>query len=349
MKIGIFDPYLATLGGGEKYILDIARCLASEHSVYLFWDKPSILNEAKERFGKNYSNINITKNIFQSRGNLIERYSKTKGYDIIFYLSDGSIPFLFAKKNILLFQFPVPWVRINFLSALKLKKIHKIICYSGFVKSFLDSQFGVNSQVLPPMVNINHEGVKKENIILSVGRFTKGMNRKKQEILINLFKLMCDKGLNGWRLVLIGSSLPSGLDFTKSLKASAKNYPIEIIVNAPYGKLLSYYGRAKIYWHAAGYGEDLLKHPEYAEHFGISTIEAMGAGAVPVVINAGGQKEIVENNVSGFLWSSENEFIEKTEKLIKDPDLLSKMSKEAVKRSKGFGEDRFCREVKELL
>ena len=61
------------------------------------------------------------------------------------------------------------------------------------------------------------------------------------------------------------------------------------------------YGKSSIYWHATGYGED---NPKKFEHFGISTVEAMAAECIPVVINLGGQPEIVEQSVNGFLWNS---------------------------------------------
>ena len=59
-------------------------------------------------------------------------------------------------------------------------------------------------------------------------------------------------------------------------------------------ELRDLYGRASIFWHAAGLGEDPERHPDRYEHFGITTVEAMSAGAVPVVIDAAGQAEIVE-------------------------------------------------------
>ena len=52
MKIGIFDPYLGTLSGGEKYMLSIASCLSKEHEVYVFWDQEKeeeIKREAKRK------------------------------------------------------------------------------------------------------------------------------------------------------------------------------------------------------------------------------------------------------------------------------------------------------------
>ena len=91
------------------------------------------------------------------------------------------------------------------------------------------------------------------------------------------------------------------------------------------------------------------KYPEYAEHFGISTVEAMGAGAVPVVINAGGQKEIINDEESGFLWNSLDDLIEKTQLLINDEKLWLQMSQQSNKKAKDFAGDRFCDELYKIL
>ena len=42
-------------------------------------------------------------------------------------------------------------------------------------------------------------------------------------------------------------------------------------------------------------GEDAERHPERFEHFGISVVEAMAAGAVPLVFGAAGPGEIVQD------------------------------------------------------
>lgn len=351
MKIGIFDPYLDTLGGGEKYILDIANCLVQDNEVVIFWDEPLIKKEWKKKFNIGSENINIAKNIFSKKTNLFKRFFQTKDYDLIVYTSDGSIPLLFGKKNILIFQFPIPCINgKNLINKLKLKKIDSIICYSNFVKSFIDRQYGFKSKVVSPYVESPIvKDVGKENIILTVGRFTKGINTKKQEILIDEFKKLYDGGITNWKFVLIGSHLPGDEDFMQKLKNKIKKYPISLLTNISYDELSNYYQKAKIYWHATGFGEDLDKYPEKAEHFGISTVEAMRAGCVPVVINAGGQREIVEDGKNGYLWNTLGEFLERTTNLIMNKKLWEAMSINAIDRSKIFSNDRFCKYLKNII
>lgn len=351
MKIGIFDPYLDTLGGGEKYVLTAASCLSKDNQVYLFWNEQSILRDARYLFALDLSKVKLVENIFSTKVPLIKRLLKSQKYDVIIYVSDGSIPLMLASKNIIIFQFPVNWINgKSLLTRLKLVRIQKIICYSKFVKKFLDKTFSVNSVVLePPISAPENKNVQKTNIILTVGRFTKGMNTKKQEVLINTFKNLCDKGLSGWKFILVGSVLPRDRDFVRKLKNKAKDYPIEILDNISFQKLMSYYRSAKIYWHAAGFGEDLEKHPEKAEHFGITTVEAMALRCVPVVIDAGGQREIVEDSVNGMLWETLEELKRKTMLLIENDSLWKRLSNNAKNSSKQYSVERFCRELYEII
>lgn len=350
MRIGIYDPYMDTLGGGERYVLTAAACLSKYHTVNIFWDEEDILRKAEKKFNLNLSNVTIHKNIYSQTYSLHQRLISTSKFDVIIFLSDGSIPWFFAKKNILLFQFPVNWVKLSLSTKAKLTRVNKIICYTNFVKQHLDKTFHRSSLVLsPPVEDVSDPSVKKENIILSVGRFTKGMNAKKQDILINSFKKLYDGGLEQWKLIVAGSYLPEDKDFVEALEKNAKGYPIEIVANVPYSKLVSYYQKAKIYWHAAGYGEDLVKFPERAEHFGITTVEAMGAGAVPIVINAGGQKEIVHDCENGLLWDSVDELQQKTHQVIKDDALRVRLATNAKKRAKDFSEEKFCNGVQKLI
>jgi len=350
MRIGLYDPYLNTLGGGERYVLSAASCLSKDHVIDLFWDDDTIIPKAEKKLNLDLSKVSVKKNIFTPAVSLVKRLSITRKYDVIIYLSDGSIPWLNAKNNILLFQFPVNWVKSALITRAKLTKINSIICYSDFVKHYLDKTFHTSTHIVaPPVDNMFNSTVKKENLILSVGRFTKGMNTKKPDILIAAFKKLFDSGNKSWKLVIAGSYLPEDKDFVTSLEKSTTGYPIEIAANVSYPELVSFYQKAKIYWHAAGYGEDLEKYPERAEHFGITTVEAMGAGAVPVVINAGGQKEIVTENKDGLLWNTIEELLQKTEKIINDPTLWGNLSTNTHLRAADFSLDKFADKLESLV
>ncbi len=351
MKIGIFDPYLDDLGGGEKYMASIASCLSDEHEVSIFWDNAQDVYAISKRFSIDLSKVAIKKNIFSKNTGLFKRLLESKKYDAFIVLSDGSIP-LVACKLFLHIQQPFVSLPGGPKLKLKLKRVKKIIVNSDFTKSYIDKALGVNSVVLYPHIEIKAKKTKKKNIILTVGKFryknTPLDDFKKQKVMIDAFKELVNNGLKDWEFIIVtGFSSEHKNEFEK-LKDEVGEYPVKFFVDKTNDKLWDIYSEAKIYWHAAGFDEDLISHPEFAEHFGISTVEAMGAGAVPVVIRAGGQKEIVTDK-SGFLWDNLEELKDKTVKLIKDDKLLERISAEAVLRADYFTGERFCRELKEII
>lgn len=356
MRIGILDPYLDSLSGGEKYMLSIASCLSSSHEVFIFWDKEKeaeIRKEAYRKLGIDLSSVKFYKNIFNNNVSFMSRFVESRKFDTIIYLSDGSIPFVPTRLYIH-FQFPIEWVNGKSLKTkIKLPFVKKIFCNSNFTKHFIDKKLNIESKVLYPPVSINlQSNIKKENLLLHVGRFDidrKESNYKKQDVMISVFKDMIDQGLKEWRFVIIVGLKKEDKSKLNKLKSMIKGYPIEIIENPQNKTLWKNYGKAKIYWHATGFGEDLQRFPEKAEHFGMSTVEAMGSGCVPVVFNAGGQKEIVEDGKNGYLWNNLEDFLAKTNNLIKDKKLWERMSVNAIGRSKIFSGGRFCTELKNII
>jgi glycosyltransferase involved in cell wall biosynthesis len=355
MKIGFFDPYLDTLSGGEKYMLTAAACLSREHEVFIFWDKTKeneIKQTALKKLGIDISTIEFCRNIFDKNVSSVSRFLESRKFDAIIYLSDGSVPFV-GTKLFVHFQFPIEWVNGNSIKTrIKLSFVKRIICNSNFTKDFIDRKLNVKCDVLYPPVEIRAINVNKENIILHVGRFDVDLheaNYKKQDVMIDIFKKMVDNGLKNWKFKLVVGVKKNDEEKLNKLKEMSKGYPIELMVNIASGDLWDQYSEAKIYWHATGYGENLDEHPEKAEHFGISTVEAMGAGCVPVVFNAGGQKEIVEDSKSGYLCNSIEDFELRTSILINDENLLRKMASNSIKRSEKFSGNRFCKELRTIL
>jgi len=355
MRIGIFDPYLDDLGGGEKYMMTIAECLSKNYQVDIFWDNKKDVDELLQRFSLDLSRVSITKNIFSRHFGFLKRILESRKYDAIIVLSDGSIPFLLSKKTFLHVQQPLDTIEKKKLkTGIKLLRITGIFCNSEYTKSFNADKIFKKTTVLYPPVNLYSNKIKKENIILHVGRFrvknvTGIDDYKKQAVMIKAFKQMVDKGLKAWEFVLAVSIKETDKKQFEEMKKLGEGYPIKFIINSPNSALGHIYSKAKIYWHASGFGENLEKHPEYAEHFGISTVEAMSAGCVPVVINAGGQKEIVTDGENGFLWDSIEELQAKTLKLIKDESLLSKLSKQAVESAQKFSTEKFYQAVNNLI
>lgn len=355
MKVGIFNPYLDSLGGGERYTLTLAEHLSENHQVEIFWDDETLKSEIKKRLFLNLDKTRFVNNIFTRKINLLERLIKTSQYDLIFFLSDGSIPTTLAKRNIIHFQCPFPYSISRIfgkilLNKIKLSRFQEIICNSAFTKRYIDKEYGVSSKVIYPPVEIDKFKPNiKRNLIISVGRFSKYYINKKQKEMVNFFRNNFNL-FREWRLYLIGGLLEQDGAYFDQIKQSVKDIPqISLFPNESFENLKEYYGQAKIYWHVAGFGVNENINPAGMEHFGISTVEAMASGCIPIVFDGGGQREIVDHKLNGFLWKTEKELIYYTLLVASDKDLRRKMSDEAIKKSKDFSKEVFLRRMDEVI
>lgn len=317
--------------------------------VDVFWPDEALREKIKKKFSLDTDGVNYVP--YSPRvNNLLNRWRRERNYNFLFYFSDGSIPFMFGKNNVLHFQVPFKKVlRKSLSNDLKLKTIKSIVCNSFFTKNVIDCGLKVDSRVIYPPVDIKSlKPLKKEDIIISVGRFSQLLQGKRQDVLVDAFKKFSGKAI-GWKLILAGGNEIGSEDFLVSLKKKIENFPIEVIENPQYESLVKLYGRAKIFWTASGYGIDEETDPEKVEHFGMTTVEAMSAGCVPIVLGKGGQKEIVEEGETGFLWISEEELINKTFKVIKNPKMMSEISLKAQRKSRDFSKEKFYENIYNLV
>lgn len=340
MRAAIHNPYLDTLGGGERYTLAVAESLLNAgYYVDIEWKDSLIKKSLEDRFGRKLDKINFVSDI--NRGD---------GYDVCFWVSDGSIPALRSRKNFLHFQ--VPFRNVNgggLINKMKLFRINKVICNSKFTKSVIDKEYGVDSIVIYPPVDIeNIKPKKKENIILFVGRFSQLKQAKNQHILLSAFKELYNQKYL-WRMILAGGVEVGSQEYIERLEEESKGYPITILKSPNFSQIVDIFGKAKIFWSAVGAGVDEDKDPDRVEHFGITVVEAMAANVAPIVFNAGGYKEIVENDANGFLWEKIDDLVNITERLIKDPGRLREIGSKASKDSKKYSYKRFSEEFLRLI
>jgi len=234
-----------------------------------------------------------------------------------------------------------------------LESYHKMITISKFCQKWIRKYWLLPSEVLYPPVNTKKfvPAKIKKNHIIHIGRFFVVGHNKKQLDLIKIFKKLINKeGVKDWELHLIGSVHEGSAHqkYFEQVKFEAKNYPIFFHTDIPFTELKKRLSEAKIYWHATGLDENEEKNPILFEHFGVTTVEAMASGCTPVVISAGGQKEIITEG-SGFLWKTREQLLEKTIKLIKNPKLIEKMSVIAIKRSSYFSRENFKKRFRKIV
>jgi glycosyltransferase involved in cell wall biosynthesis len=243
-----------------------------------------------------------------------------------------------------------PVVNTTPLSADWTRSYGAVVSNSEFTQEWVERFWQCDSTVLYPPVTMHKPGTK-EPIILSVGRFfdaTHGHSKKQLE-LVHAFRRLYDKGGRGWTLHLVGGCGPDGRSYVERVRQASEGLPVELHLDATGDELESLYAQASIYWHAAGLGEDEARHPDRLEHFGITTVEAMSAGAVPVVVGLAGLRETVRHGVDGFHFRSIAGLCSETLSLMADDALRERMARSAARRAESFSIDAFQSRLRRIV
>lgn len=223
-----------------------------------------------------------------------------------------------------------------------LSTYQKVISISSFTQKWVTKSWGVDSEIVYPICEDMHiKGYAKKKLILNVGRFFAhgdDKHQKKQDALLDAFIEMKDLHDAGWELHFAGGIArdTEAMEYCLKLVLKAKNYPVFFHFNTSFSNLQKLYNQASIYWHATGYGLDEDKYPEQQEHFGITSVEAMSAGAIPVVLNAAGQKDTVNHTINGFLWDEIKEMQRYTRDIANDIVDIKGIRQNAVSQAKKF-------------
>jgi glycosyltransferase involved in cell wall biosynthesis len=389
MKVGIYnEPSGGSIGGAESTAAILAEALSVAHQVEIIHHRSALrVEDLREVSGTQLAAVRLRYVApepynFGSSHLPWRRYrdarawgaSLSEPYDLFINITHGTPPFCHARRGVLVVLFPIgeqPACELGNPRALslstQLKSRIKLLYHdwewqkrlgsyqiktaiSEFSQLWTKRRWSVDCQIVYPPVDTHFAPTPKANLILSAGRFTTEGHSKKQSEMVDAFNQMKDAGLRGWDYISAGSLGESANDISyfRSVERKAEQCGAEVLANLERVSLKHFYEQAKIFWHAAGYGE-AAERPELFEHFGIVTVEAMAAGCVPVVINKGGQSEIIRHGVNGFLWDTLDELKEYTSLLTRDERRLSEMSEQARARARLFRREEFVSHFLNLL
>ena len=360
-NIILYSPYHIMMGGGERYIFTLASILSREHNVY-------IMSEHR------YSRLRF-RNIFKEMGLLFDNIglitsadiTKVGNVDLFFCLGNEVVPPYepIGIKNVFICQFPFSIE--NKLDLLEKRRVwvegyDRVVTYSLFSKAHYEKalvRYALGQKivdVINPPVDVYSGEInkkKKTNMIISVGRFFRGSYTKGHLLMIDVFKKMIDTHRINAELHLVGALHPEGIhrEYFMECKKRAQGYPVFFHTNASASYLESLYQEASIYWHATGADSSEKNHPEHMEHFGISIVEAMSYGCIPVVFGKGGPIEIVDDKKNGMHFLSTDELIEISSKLISGTERQSidSMRESSVSKSKLYSNEVFKEKVLKLV
>jgi glycosyltransferase involved in cell wall biosynthesis len=374
MKVGLYNPHLATLGGGENLQAVMADVLANvmgaQVDLLAHEDEGVDQTHLSERFGVDLTRVGLrfvprhTQPLPGARQLSLFAHNRalsnlTREYDLFISTAISSYVPSRARRSIYLCMFPLSpghtWRGLprSLYFRHVISTYTRVVTISKFVETWMQRYWQVESSLLYPPVDVSDQPRldDKRQRILSVGRFYAGRHNKKHRPMIEAFIRLVDQGLTGWEYHLVGgvTDAPGTHDYIADLQQLIAGYPIRLHFNATAADLGALRAQSRIFWHATGFGENQQAHPEKMEHFGISTVEAMNAGLVPVVFGQGGQPEVVTHGENGFLWHTLDELVMRTRELILDPDMAAGLAARAHARSLHFGRDVFAAELRRLV
>jgi len=353
--VAIYAPHELTSGGAERYIFTLATSLSKELAITI------VLPNPYSRFRIVSLGRTLGLDLSRCRVITIDQIADTCRFDLLVCLGDNVVPPIdsFAKCGIFICQFPFPQP-IKEIRRLKyrLADYGMAIVYSDYAKANLLNSLSayqlpqIPIEVLnPPAPRFEGSARDKRDVILSIGRFFEGPHSNRHDLMIEAFKALSEIADKKLEFHLAGPSSPTQIHYLDGLKQMAAGFDIYFHVNVSVEELARLYSEAAVYWQGTGLGADLENHPEAAEAFGISIVEAMSAGCVPLAFNAGGPREIIRQGVNGFLYDSLADLIRLTADLF-DPqhaETRIRIAEAAMERASAFSIDHFVAKGKALV
>jgi alpha-1,2-mannosyltransferase len=309
IKVGVFCPTLHYFGGGEFVTIAIANTLAqNNHQVILFTTKQVNPKSIRDFFGETLhpsiktltqpTNVNpkglagfyqtiFRSYIAKSKCNLfIDAYSNCVfPWNNISYIHYPTLnqysfrkqfPYLLSPHHTEVGIIPHVVLEKNLVSY----NDKLVLANSHYTAQQIQKFSGKQAQVLyPPYTSSikNTQETPKENLVVTVSRFEP--NKKLENIpkiasqaSKDIKYAVIGRLYNKATLTALESTVKK-LDLTDRVKF----YP-----DLPAKQKLELLARAKVYLHTM-----------VGEHFGISIVEAMASGCIPIVHNSGGMKEFV--------------------------------------------------------
>lgn len=223
---------------------------------------------------------------------------------------------------------------------------------SEFTARHVEERWGRRPLLVYPACEPVPRGVK-QRVIAVVGRFqAPGPNipYKAQDVLLSVFATLTDLHAQGWRLVMVGGTSPEGSAYLSGLRELAQGLPVTFVTDGSREQVRDILGEASLYWHAQGVAGDGERFPESQEHFGISTVEAMSAAAIPLVYGTAGPAEVVGGVPGVSCWKEPDELAELTRSWARASDEESEAVRQRCQdRAAEFDDAHFRRRVQELV
>ncbi|MEM2146881.1 MAG: glycosyltransferase [Candidatus Jordarchaeaceae archaeon] len=199
-----------------------------------------------------------------------------------------------------------------------------LLTNSKFTKYIIKQYLSREALVLHPPVDVKkywNENIKRKNYVITVSKFTPKRNLHIIPLIAQLTKNV--------KFFIIGKADKYSLTTIKKLLQYVKYCGVKDRVipfyNIPESNLINLLSNAKIYLHTVPF-----------EHFGISIVEAMASGCIPLVHRSGGPWLDILNQQqgkNGFSYATVEEAAQLIDTIMNNEDVYKAISMNARKRA----------------
>ena len=336
----IYTPYDLSIGGGEKYFLEVMAFLMAKgynvllatHDTNYCQDKQCVLRTAfalRVHIPGDFKYLPVSYRA-------LKRLHATR-FDVYYEMGNTRFPEFRNPAVLGMYQCQFPFDLdgpFSEQSVLRLSTFNLVIVNSRFTMSWYikystpalkvmeDKNMRYPAiEVVNPPVELE-TGIKprpkkrdlKRVKIVQLGRVFSGrQNKGHKESITAIVALNANKTDNVvYELTIIGNIHPGFEDYAVSLQEMAKGHPVTFQFGIPGNELMKLLDEGDMIWHLTGV--DITEEnsdPASYEHFGISVVEGMSHGLVPVIYSKGGVTEIPGR--FGYEVNNVGQLIERTQ------------------------------------
>jgi glycosyltransferase involved in cell wall biosynthesis len=352
MRIGVFHPALNVCGGAEWVAFNIIDCLkTANHSVIALTNERIDQNRIKKLFGHEAGvdaqlilplELFPTTDIHNVYTDFIRTWALKQKCDVLIDTYSNAI---LPNADLTYIHFPIlgriPKSEKKGGSSRRLKNLyyhpylyyekrkarkggHLILANSKYTMNAIKKMTQATSTLLYPPISktffSNDFKMKRRDIVVSVDRISP---EKRLTVIPEIARLTSKK--IHFLIVGIKESLETLRLIRESIRRNGVDDRVEINTNVPRDKLQDLLRTSKVFL-----------HPAIGEHFGVSTVEAMASGCIPVVHNSGGPIEFVP---SSLRFDNLEEAANKLEKAVFE--WSPQKSEEVARSARPFSEEQF--------
>ncbi|PNY05197.1 GDP-Man:Man(3)GlcNAc(2)-PP-Dol alpha-1,2-mannosyltransferase [Trifolium pratense] len=374
--VGFFHPYTNDGGGGERVLWCAVKAIQEENPdlqclVYTGdhdATPQSLLNRAIDRFGVKLLSppkvVHLYKRkwieettyphftmIGQSLGSMYLGWEALCKFTPLYYFDTSGYAFTYPLASLMYNNDSL--VAKSWLYGIVGSCTHLAMVNSSWTKAHIEKLWGVPDRikrVYPPCDTSGLQVLPLERsaeipVIISVAQFRPEKAHSLQLEAFSLAIKRLESGLPKPKLQFVGSCRNKS-DDERLQRLKEKAIELNVIEQVEFHKNVTYRDLVGLLGGAVS-----GIHSMTDEHFGISVVEYMAAGAIPIAHNSAGPKmDIVldeDGQQTGFLACTVEEYADSIFKVIKMSETERlKMAAAARKRASRFSEQRFCDDFK---